>query len=141
MVPMNYRMPRRQRDSLTVAGLFTGIGGIEVGFHRAGLDPELICEIDAGAASVLRHRFPDVPLAADIRRIKGLPSVDIVAAGFPCQDLSQAGRTAGIGGTQSSLVGEIFKRLSRRGNAPKWLLLENVPFMLQLQQGRAMAYL
>jgi DNA (cytosine-5)-methyltransferase 1 len=67
--------------------------------------------------------------------------VDVIAAGFPCQDLSQAGRTAGIAGHQSGLIGEVFKRLRDRKNGPRWLLLENVPFMLQLQRGKAMRYL
>ena len=139
--PMSHRAPGRRQTPLTVAGLFAGIGGIEVGFHRAGHETELLCEIDPGASNVLRHRFPDVPLATDIRAIKGLPNVDIVAAGFPCQDLSQAGRTAGIGGTQSSLVGEVFRLLDSRKRGPKWLVLENVSFMLQLDRGRAMRYL
>jgi DNA (cytosine-5)-methyltransferase 1 len=140
-VTMNQRFSRPEQARLTVAGLFAGIGGIEVGFHRAGLETEFLNEIDPGASSVLRHRFPDVPLAADIRGVKGLPSVDVVAAGFPCQDLSQAGRTAGIAGTQSSLVGEVFRLLDSRKRGPKWLVLENVSFMLQLDRGRAMRYL
>lgn len=77
----------------------------------------------------------------DVRKLGALPKVDLVAAGFPCQDLSQAGRTAGIVGLQSRLIGEVFKRLRSRTNGPRWLLLENVPFMLQLQRGRAMRYL
>src|SRR5262245_13055889 len=77
----------------------------------------------------------------DVRRLRTFPKVDLIAAGFPCQDLSQAGRTAGILGKQSRLIGEVFKRLRSRANGPRWLLLENVPFMLQLQRGRAMHYL
>jgi DNA (cytosine-5)-methyltransferase 1 len=127
--------------SLRIAGLFAGIGGIEVGLHRAGHRTEFLCEIDPGAAAVLRHHFPDIPLTADVRKVKDLPAVDVIAAGFPCQDLSQAGRTAGIGGTQSSLVGEVFRLLDSRKRGLKWLLLENVSFMLQLDRGRAMRYL
>jgi DNA (cytosine-5)-methyltransferase 1 len=138
---MNHRAPGRKETAMTVAGLFAGIGGIEVGFHRAGFETELLCEIDPGASNVLKHRFPDVPLAADIRNVKGLPNVDVVAAGFPCQDLSQAGRTAGIGGTQSSVVGEVFRLLDSRRRGPQWLVLENVSFMLQLDRGTAMRYL
>ena len=69
------------------------------------------------------------------------PKVDLIAAGFPCQDLSQAGMTAGIAGKQSRLIEEVFKRLRDKTNGPRWLLLENVPFMLQLQRGKAMRYL
>jgi DNA (cytosine-5)-methyltransferase 1 len=123
----------------TVAGLFAGIGGIELGLHHAGFRTELFCEIDPGAQAVLRAHF-DTELAHDVRRVR-LPKVDVVAAGFPCQDLSQAGRTAGIEGRQSGLVAEVLKRLGDKKTGPTWLLLENVPFMLQLQRGKAMRYL
>ena len=130
----------RSGDRLTVAGLFAGIGGIELGLHAAGHRTELLCEIDEGASRVLRARFPELPLVGDVRSIKSLPKVDLVAAGFPCQDLSQAGRTAGIRGRHSGLVGEVF-RLVRNRRGPRWLLLENVPFMLQLDRGKAMRFL
>jgi DNA (cytosine-5)-methyltransferase 1 len=89
---------------------------------------------------VLERHF-EVEVEADVRKLGSFPKVDLIAAGFPCQDLSQAGRTAGIGGEQSGLIGEVFKRLRGRRNGPTWLLLENVPFMLQLQRGKAMRYL
>ena len=125
---------------MTSIGLFAGVGGIELGLARAGFEPELLCEIDPGAQGVLSRRF-GMRVHPDIRTLPAFPKVDVVAAGFPCQDLSQAGRTAGIGGNQSGLVAEVFKRLSQRATSPRWLLLENVPFMLQLQRGRAMRYL
>ena len=128
-------------ERLSVAGLFAGIGGIELGLHRAGHESVLLCEIDAGASAVLRIRFPGVALVPDVRAIGSLPHVDVVAAGFPCQDLSQAGRTAGIGGAQSSLVAEVFRLLGSQKRGPRWLLLENVSFMLQLDRGRAMHFL
>jgi DNA (cytosine-5)-methyltransferase 1 len=65
----------------------------------------------------------------------------VIAAGFPCQDLSQAGRTAGISGRNSGLVGEVFRLVSTLGRSLDWLLLENVPFMLHLDRGRAMHFL
>ena len=68
-----------------------------------------------------------------------MPAVDLVTAGFPCQDLSQAGLTAGIKGDRSGLVAEVFRLLRRRH--PRWLLLENVLFMLQLDGGKAMRFL
>jgi DNA (cytosine-5)-methyltransferase 1 len=129
-----------ENESLTAAGLFAGIGGIELGLSRSGFHTTMICEIDPGAAAVLRHQF-DIEVEPDVRKLRTLPNVDVIAAGFPCQDLSQAGRTAGIVGDQSKLVGEIFKRLEGRRRGPRWLLLENVPFMLQLQRGKAMRYL
>jgi DNA (cytosine-5)-methyltransferase 1 len=127
---------------LRVAGLFAGIGGIELGLHRAGHRTELLCEIEPGAQQVLRARFPETDLISDVRELTSLPEVDLVAAGFPCQDLSQAGRTAGIGGTQSGLVHEVFRLIDQAGpGGPTWLLLENVPFMLQLDRGKAMELL
>jgi DNA (cytosine-5)-methyltransferase 1 len=121
----------------TVAGLFAGIGGLERGLHRAGHQTILLCENDASASAVLRSRFPDIELHEDVRHLKELPkNTTLVCAGFPCQDLSQAGKTAGISGKRSGLVGEVF-RLIEAHRTP-WVLLENVPFMLQLARGRAM---
>lgn len=125
--------------SLRVVGLFAGIGGIELGLHGAGHATELLCEIDEGAQAVLGARFPRIPIVGDIKEIDRLPAVDLVCAGFPCQDLSQAGRTAGISGRNSGLVSEVFRLLE--SSDPEWVLLENVPFMLRLERGRAMRYL
>jgi DNA (cytosine-5)-methyltransferase 1 len=131
------RTPAKRRPALHVAGLFAGVGGLELGFSRAGHKTDLLCEIEPGAAAVLRHRFPDTPIHDDVSTLKSLPKkTDMIVAGFPCQDLSQAGKTVGIEGSRSGLVGEVF-RLVRKRRVP-WLLLENVPFMLQLSRGRAM---
>lgn len=125
---------------LQVVGLFAGIGGIERGLSQAGHQTQLLCEIEPSARRVLKHRFPDIELKDDVRTLKSLPGADLLTAGFPCQDLSQAGRTAGISGDQSGLVAEVFRLLGRSGG-PTWLLLENVPFMLSLDRGRAMRFL
>ncbi|MFI5778612.1 DNA cytosine methyltransferase [Nocardia sp. NPDC051570] len=124
-----------------MVGLFAGIGGLELGLGASGWESELLCEIDLGARAVLAARFPQVELHSDVTRLRALPSgTDLVAAGFPCQDLSQAGRTAGITGARSGLVDEVF-RLVRRRRGPRWLLIENVPFMLQLGRGQAMRHI
>lgn len=121
---------------LRVAGLFAGIGGLELGLEKAGHETELLCEIDPSANAVLDARFPGILRRADVRSIDVLPSsVNLLAAGFPCQDLSQAGGTRGINGSQSGLVSHVF-RLLRKHEVP-WVLLENVPFMLQLNKGAA----
>jgi DNA (cytosine-5)-methyltransferase 1 len=97
----------------------------------------LLCENDPTASAVLAARFPEVRLHGDVRTLTSLPrETTLVVAGFPCQDLSQAGTTAGIAGARSGLVGEVF-RLIEKHRTP-WLILENVPFMLQLSRGRAM---
>ncbi|MEV2225183.1 DNA (cytosine-5-)-methyltransferase [Nocardia vinacea] len=124
-----------------MVGLFAGIGGLELGLGHHGWHTELLCEIDPGAQAVLAARFPGIPLQGDITRLRALPAgTELVAAGFPCQDLSQAGRTAGITGKRSGLVDEVF-RLVRRQRGPRWLLIENVPFMLQLGRGAAMRHI
>jgi len=127
------------RSGWSVAGLFAGIGGIELGLQGAGMHTELLCEWWAPARAVLGHRFPGVPLEADVRGLEKLPPVDLVTAGFPCTDLSQAGYMRGIRGEASGLVGEVF-RLLRHQRAP-WVLLENVRNMLVLDAGRAMRVL
>lgn len=127
---------------LSVVGLFAGVGGLEEGLHRAGHRTELVCEYDDAAAAVLAERFKGARLARDVRKLAELPESDLVAAGFPCQDLSIAGRAVGIDGARSSLVAHVFRLLDAvRGDGPRWLLLENVPFMLQLQGGRGMRFL
>jgi DNA (cytosine-5)-methyltransferase 1 len=120
-----------------IAGLFAGIGGLERGLHRAGHRTILLCENDAGATAVLKARFPGTKHHDDVTTLDKLPrSTTLAVAGFPCQDLSQAGQTAGIAGSRSGLVGEVV-RLIEHQRTP-WVLLENVPFMLQLSRGRAM---
>jgi DNA (cytosine-5)-methyltransferase 1 len=123
---------------LRVVGLFAGIGGIELGLGRAGHSTELLCEIDDGAVEVLRAQLPGAEVHLDVTELDSLPACDLLAAGFPCQDLSQAGRTAGIGGAQSGLVEHVFRLVDGADPRPTWLLLENVPFMLSLDRGEAM---
>jgi DNA (cytosine-5)-methyltransferase 1 len=125
-------------SGFSVAGLFAGIGGLERGLARAGGEAELLCEWWAPAKAVLATRFPEARLVGDVRDLRSLPKVDVVTAGFPCTDLSQAGRTRGIQGSQSGLVAEVF-RLLRRQRVPL-LVLENVRNMLVLG-GEAMRYL
>lgn len=125
---------------LRAVGLFSGIGGIEIGLARAGHRGLLLCENEPGAVAVLKHHFPDIPVHEDVRDLDQLPGdTELVAGGFPCQDLSQAGATAGIRGERSGLVDEIF-RLVHTHDVP-WLLLENVPFMLQLGKGQALDHI
>lgn len=132
---------KTDKRRLRVAGLFAGIGGIEMGLHAAGHRTEFLCECDDSARLVLADHFPDVPLACDIAKLRELPDVDVVTAGFPCQDLSQAGNTVGIRGTRSGLVDQVFRLLDAADPTPEWLVLENVSFMLSLDRGEAMRWL
>ncbi len=121
---------------MRVAGLFTGIGGLELGLHAAGHENVLFSENWAPAAAVLAARFAGIPNAGDVTRLISLPTIDLLTAGFPCQDLSQAGKTAGIDGEKSGLVGQVFRLID--SSRPNWVLLENVSFMLRLDRGSAM---
>lgn len=126
--------------SYTVAGLFAGIGGLEVGLSRAGHEAAVLCEVWDPATTVLGHRLPGVKIEPDVKDLKKLPAdVGVITAGFPCTDLSQAGRMAGITGEASGLVSHVFRLLD--DHDPTWLVLENVRNMLPLDGGRAMHFL
>jgi DNA (cytosine-5)-methyltransferase 1 len=130
------RKPKAE-TSLSAAGLFAGIGGLDIGFRDAGFEEVLLCESDPAAGRVLKSHFPHAKFEADVRRIKRLPHVDVLTAGFPCQDLSQVGSRKGIDGPNSGLI-RIVMDLLAVSKSPRWLVLENVPFMLRLHRGRAM---
>lgn len=125
----------------SVVSLFSGIGGIEAGLGRAGFQAEMLCELDPAARAVLAHHFPGVDLPDDVAALKSIPPAEILTAGFPCQDLSQAGRKAGIDGSNSGLVRHVFRLVRKARPKPEWLVMENVSYMLRLDQGRGMAYL
>lgn len=127
---------------MRVAGIFAGIGGLELGLEAGGHQTEFFCENDPAAIAVLKNRFPDVQCHDDIESLSALPVVDLVTAGFPCQDLSQAGTTNGIDGSKSGVVKRLFNLIEAipQQGRPSWMLIENVPFMLQLGRGRAVKY-
>jgi DNA (cytosine-5)-methyltransferase 1 len=106
----------------------------------AGHAVEAVAENDLFARSVLASRLPHIQNLGDISSITSLPECDLVACGFPCQDLSSAGGTAGINGSKSGLIRHVLRLLSAGQNRPEWLLLENVPFMLSLNGGSAMEF-
>lgn len=130
-------VPAKPQAKLTVAGMFAGVGGLEEGFRQAGHSSNLLCEIDPLARLVLERHFPDAEIAADVTTLKSLPVCDVLTAGFPCQDLSQVGRRRGITGPNSGLIETVFELLRGAERRPRWLVLENVPFMLNLHQGSA----
>lgn len=132
---------RQELKPLRVAALFAGIGGFEKGLHEAGgYRTVLFAENDVAASEVLKARFPGVENFGDVRELKSLDvTPDVVTAGFPCQDLSQAGRTKGIRGERSGLIQHVFGLLKK--HRVEWLLIENVPFMLQLDRGAGIRYL
>lgn len=118
-------------DLLRSLDLFAGIGGITRGIERWA-SPVAYCEQNRFCQAALLSRMwlnqlPRAPIWDDVRTLRGsfLPRVDLIAGGFPCQDISSAGRGAGLGGKRSSLFFEIV-RLAEETRAP-FIFLENVP--------------
>ena len=93
---------------LTVGSLFSGIGGFDLGFERAGMSTRWFCEQDEFCTRVLNKHWPDLPVYPDITDLRGadVEPVDVLCGGFPCQDLSLAGKGAGLAGERSGLWSE-----------------------------------
>lgn len=126
-------------SNLSLVSLFSGIGGFEQGFHQEGFETVLTCEIEQNAQAVLKHRFPNVALESDVSLLPDLPKSTVIAAGFPCQNLSLVGNNTGLHGEHTKIVFDLF-RLLANGPSPEWLVLENVPFMLWQKKGEAIAF-
>lgn len=113
---------------MRVLSLFSGIGGMDLGFHWAGHDISLQVESDPFCRSVLSSRFPGVPCHNDVRTLneEHIPHpIDIIIGGFPCQDISVSGRGAGLSGPNSSLWNEMHRIISFV--RPPWVVIENSP--------------
>jgi len=116
---------------MTVGSLFAGIGGIELGLERTGHFRTIwSVEIDDYANAVRKRHWPGVPQHGDIRRFPpdGIERPDVICAGFPCQDISCAGKRAGINGARSGLFWEAVRVI--RILRPRWVVLENVAALL-----------
>ena len=130
------------RKALTLGSLFDGIGGFCLAGQMADIAPVWSSEIEPFPVRVTEKRFPDVLQLGDVHAIHGdqIPPVDIITFGSPCQNLSIAGKRAGLGGEQSSLFFEAVRiikemRRSTNGNYPKWAVWENVPGALSSNAG------
>jgi DNA (cytosine-5)-methyltransferase 1 len=146
--------------------LFSGVGGFDLGFERAGIRTVAFAESDKWASEVLARHWPDTPNRGDVLELfrdeqhasvdgqhlrdaggtsserHGEPaarSIDLVHGGFPCQDLSVAGKRAGLGGERSNLWYQFQRILSEL--RPRWCVIENVPGLLSSNDGRDFAYL
>ena len=100
---------------MKVLDLFSGIGGFSLGLEKAGMETIAFCEFEPHAQEVLRKHWPDVPIHSDVRSLGAKQyrgTVDVVCGGFPCQDLSSAGKQAGFSGARSSLYRECLELLA-----------------------------
>ena len=112
---------------MNVLDLFSGIGGFSLGLERAGMKTVAFCEVDKKCQAVLKKHWPGVPIFDDVSNLKGEDiegTVDVICGGFPCQDISLAGKGAGLEGKRSGLWTE-FHRLIKEIK-PKYAIIENV---------------
>ena len=129
---------------MNAVSLFSGVGGFDLALERQGVPVVASVEIDKKARSVLARRFPNAKLFNNVTEVSGgqlrdagfVPDDGILTGGFPCQDLSVAGRRAGLAGGRSGLFWEVVRLAAEL--QPRWLILENVPGLLSSNGGRDM---
>ena len=123
---------------MKVLSLFSGIGGFDLGLQRAGMEIVGMCEINKPAQTVLRKRFPEAVLHDDVREVHYAPgSIDVICGGFPCQDVSIAGKRRGFNGERSGLWWEFARIIAN--TCPAWVIVENVPGLFSSNGGRDFA--
>lgn len=129
-------------EKLRVLDLFSGIGGFSLGLERTGgFETVAFCEIEDYPRRVLAKHWPNVPIFEDVRTLRGedVGNVDVITAGFPCQDISVAGKKAGLKGEQSKLFWEAWRLI--RDIRPRWTILENVAGLLNRGMGEVLGAL
>jgi len=116
---------------LRVLDLFSGIGGFSLGLERTrGFETVAFCEIEPFCQRVLRKHWPGVPVYSDVRMLRGymFPNVDVITGGFPCQDISTAGRQKGIEAKRSGLWTDLCRLIGEV--RPRYAIVENVSNLL-----------
>ena len=124
--------------------LFAGVGGFDLGMEQAGHECVAQVEWDKNAAGVLKRQWPDVPLFCDVSKVSAddLPDADFITYGFPCQDLSVAGKREGLDGQRSGLFYEatrLIRELRARGCGLRIAVAENVAGLFSADDGVALA--
>ena len=127
---------------LTFGSLFAGVGGFDMGMEAAGWDCKFQVEWDKNCQNILKKNWPDVPKWGDVSEVNGalIPPVDCIVFGSPCQDLSVAGKRAGLEGARSGLFHEATRiikemRYATNGTFPRWAIWENVAGALSSNRG------
>jgi DNA (cytosine-5)-methyltransferase 1 len=131
-------------NNLTAVSLFAGVGGFDLALERAGVKVIASVEIDKKASSILARHFPNSKLFSDVKEVTGeqlisagfIPERGIITGGFPCQDVSVAGKRAGLTGVRTGLFWEIIRLLKE--TKAQYFILENVPGLLSSNEGRDM---
>ena len=126
---------------MKVLDLFSGIGGFSIGLEKVGFETVAFCEIEPYCQAVIRKHWPDTPIYNDVRSVNadrlaadGHDGIDVITAGFPCQDISIAGHGAGLDGERSGLWSEVARIVGEI--RPRWVMLENVAALLGRGMGR-----
>ena len=127
---------------LTGVSLFAGVGGFDLAMQRQGVKVVASVEIDKNCNQVLANHFPDATQFTDVTTVKGedlinagfTPSAGIITGGFPCQDLSVAGKRAGLAGERSGLFWEIARLVEE--TQTEYFIIENVPGLLSSNNGK-----
>lgn len=128
------------KKPITFGSLFTGVGGADLGMESIGWHPRWMCEIDTNCRKVLEHHWPNVFIHEDVTLLNGklLDPVDVLWMSPPCQDVSVAGKRAGINGKNSGLFFDairVVKEILDAGNGPKAIIMEQVPGILSSRGG------
>ena len=126
---------------MKAVSLFAGVGGFDLALTQGGAEVVASVEIDKNARKVLTKRFPNTAILEDVKEVTGeqlfklgFNSDGIIVGGFPCQDLSVAGKRRGLAGERSGLFFEVVRILEE--TKAKWFILENVPGLLSSNNGR-----
>jgi DNA (cytosine-5)-methyltransferase 1 len=127
---------------LTGVSLFAGVGGFDLAMQRQGVKVVASVEIDKNCNQVLAQHFPDATQFTDVTTVKGedlinagfTPRTGIITGGFPCQDLSVAGKRAGLAGERSGLFWEIARLVEE--TQTEYFIIENVPGLLSSNEGK-----
>lgn len=122
---------------MRVLDLFSGIGGFSLGLERAGMRAVRFCEISEHRRSVLRAHWPNTPCDGDVQQAEfRRGEADVICGGFPCQDVSLAGKRAGVSGARSGLYRQMVRALCLV--RPRFAIIENVAALLGFGMGRVL---